>query len=118
MLARLAEGADPAEVGGGTLLPPEMAASAQAAVDGTFGAGFFEAVAALPLGAWSGPVGSAFGEHLVQLLELDPATAPPFEAVRQAVEEDWRRARADELREAQYRDLRARYEVVLPERSP
>jgi PPIC-type PPIASE domain len=119
VLARLAEGVDPAEVGGGTLLPPVMEASAQAAVDGTFGAGFFETVAALPPGAWSGPVRSSFGAHLVELLTLEPATAPQFEVVRTAVEEDWRRAKADELREAQYRGLRAQYEVVLPsERAP
>jgi hypothetical protein len=35
------------------------------------------------------------------------------------VEEDWRRAKADELREAQYQSLRAQHEVVLPsKRSP
>jgi parvulin-like peptidyl-prolyl isomerase len=119
VLARLAAGADPAEVGGGTLLPPVMEASAQAAVDGTFGAGFFETVAALPPGAWSGPVRSAFGEHLVELLAVTPAAQPQFEVVRRAVEEDWRRAKAEELREAQYQSLRARYEVVLPpERVP
>ena len=76
-------------------------------------------MAALPPGPWSGPVRSAFGAHLVELLALEPATAPQFEVVRGAVEEDWRRAKADELREAQYQSLRARYEVVLPaERSP
>lgn len=114
VLAALAAGADPAEVGGGTLLPAEMVASARAAVDGTFGAGFFDRVTALPPGAWSGPVSSAFGDHVVLLQELDPATAPPLEAVRHAVEEDWRRAKADDLREAQYQELRARYEVKLP----
>jgi parvulin-like peptidyl-prolyl isomerase len=119
VLARLAAGADPAEVGRGALLPTFLDASTQAAVDGTFGAGFFETVAALPSGVWSGPVRSAFGAHLVELLTLEPATAPQFEVVRRAVEEDWRRAKAEELREAQYQSLRAQYEVILPsERSP
>lgn len=114
VLARLAEGVDPAEVGGGTLLPPVMKSSAQAAVDGAFGTGFFEKVAALAPRVWSGPVRSSFGAHLVELLTLEPSMAPQFEVVRTAVEEDWRRAKADELREAQYQSLRARYEVILP----
>ena len=118
-LARLAEGADPAEVGGGALLPPVMEASAQAAVDGTFGAGLLRGGGRAPPGSWSGPVRSAFGAHLVELLILEPATAPQFEVVRRAVEEDWRRAKAEELRQAQYQSLRAHYEVILPsERSP
>jgi parvulin-like peptidyl-prolyl isomerase len=65
---------------------------------------------------WSGPVRSAFGEHLVELLDLEPGVPPPFEAVRHAVLEDWRRGEAEELREAQYKVLRERYEVILPTR--
>lgn len=116
VLARLSDGEDPAAFGVGTLLPPMMEVSSQAAVDGTFGEGFFEAVAAFRPGVWSGPVRSAFGEHLVELAAFEPATPPQFEVVRGAVEEDWRRARADKAREAQYQALRARYEVILPER--
>ena len=78
----------------------------ETSVDGTFGDGFFAAVAALPPGAWQGPVASAFGDHLVRLVEAEPAAAPPFEEVRAAVEEDWRREKAAELREAQYQALR------------
>jgi hypothetical protein len=114
VLARLSDGEDPAAFGVGTLLPPMMEVSSQAAVDGTFGEGFFEAVAAFRPGVWSGPVRSAFGEHLVELAAFEPATPPQFEVVRGAVEEDWRRARADKAREAQYQALRARYEVILP----
>ena len=79
-----------------------------------FGDGFFAAVSALAPGAWRGPVVSAFGPHLVQLVELDPAAPPSFETVRSEVEEDWRRQYAEDVREAQYRALRERYEVVLP----
>jgi hypothetical protein len=52
----------------------------------------------------------------VQLLRLDPASLPSFEAVRDAVEEDWRRGTAETLREAQFEALRDRYEVILPGR--
>jgi parvulin-like peptidyl-prolyl isomerase len=73
-----------------------------------------KAVSELPPGEWSGPVTSGFGAHVVQLLRLDPATLPSFEAVRDAVEEDWRRGTAETLREAQFEALRDRYEVILP----
>jgi hypothetical protein len=112
--ARLDAGIDPLALGRATLLPPAMEAAPQAAVDGTFGAGFFAAVSELRPGVWTGPVRSAFGEHLVALEVIDPATPPPIEAVRAAVEADWRRARADALREAHYRSLRDRYRVILP----
>ena len=91
-----------------------MEAATENSVDGSFGDGFFAAVSALAPGAWRGPVVSAFGPHLVQLVKLDPAAPPSFETVRSEVEEDWRRQYAEDVREAQYRALRERYEVVLP----
>lgn len=113
VLAALAEGADPGGVGSRTLLPATMSAATQASVDGTFGDGFFAAVSALEPGAWRGPVESAFGPHLVQLLEAAPEEPPSFEAVRGDVEEAWRRRSAEDLREARYRALRERYEVIV-----
>jgi parvulin-like peptidyl-prolyl isomerase len=83
-------------------------------VDGTFGEGFFAAVAGTEGGVWSGPIASAFGQHIVQVLESAPATPPRFETVRAAVEADWRRQAAEELREEQFEALRGRYEIVLP----
>lgn len=114
--AALAGGADPRAVGRGGLLPEVMEAAGEAAVDATFGKGFFERIAALPQGGWEGPVPSAYGTHLVQVVELEPARARPFEAVRAAVEQDWRRAKAEALKDAQYQALRQRYRVVLAER--
>ncbi len=114
-LAALAAGAEPGGLGRPTLLPPALEAATPTAVDGTFGTGFYDAVAGLDANVWSGPVMSGFGAHLVQVLASEPATPPPFEAVRAAVEADWRRDSADELREAQFRALKDRYEVILPQ---
>jgi parvulin-like peptidyl-prolyl isomerase len=94
-----------------------MEAAAATAVDVTFGPGFFAAVAGLTPGGWRGPVDSAFGPHLVRLIELEPSQPPTFERVRDRVEAEWRQRKATELREAQYRALRERYEVVLTEAS-
>lgn len=113
-LAALASGAAPEEVGRGTLLPPAMQGAEEASVDGTFGDGFFAALAGLAPGSWQGLAPSAFGRHLVRVDEFTPAANPPFEAVRAAVEADWRRQLAADAREAGYQALRERYEVVLP----
>jgi hypothetical protein len=110
----LSGGADPRAVGRGGLLPDVMEAAGEAAVDGAFGPGFFAQIAALPEGGWEGPVASAYGTHLVEVVELEPARSRPFEAVRAAVEQDWHRANAEAVKDAQYEALRQRYRVVLP----
>ena len=116
--AALAEGSDPETLGQRTLLPRIMEAAAPGSVDGTFGDGFFAAISGLEPGEWRGPVESAFGSHLVQLVEMEPAVPPSFEAARRAVEEDWRRETAERLREAQFQALRERYEVLMPPAQP
>lgn len=113
VLAALADGGDPDELGSRTMLPPAMDAAVRTSVDGAFGGGFFDAVAALEPGGWRGPVMSAYGAHLVFLDAYLPPSVPPLEAVRSAVEEDWRREAAEDLRETQYEALRSRYEVVV-----
>lgn len=118
VFAALAEGADPAGLGRGSLLPPTMEAAVASSVDGTFGDGFFAQVAELSSGAWQGPVRSSYGNHLVRLYGKEPAAAPPFERVRAEVEEEWRRLKAMELREAAYQALLRRYQVVLPAEQP
>jgi hypothetical protein len=113
--AALEAGTDPEGLVRLGLLPSGMAAAGETAVDGAFGPGFFERIAALSPGGWQGPVASAYGLHLVELLGFEPGTVQPFEAVRSRVAEDWQRSTADALRQAQYDSLRARYEVVFPE---
>jgi hypothetical protein len=113
--AALAGGADPLAVSRGGLLPEVMEAAGPAAVDGAFGPGFFARLAVLSQGGWEGPVASAYGAHLVEVVEFEPSHARPFEAVRVSVEQDWHRANAEAVRDAQYEALRQRYRVVLPE---
>jgi hypothetical protein len=115
--AALAAGIDPDVAGRPSALPSVMEEADERAVDGVFGGGFFSQVASLKTGEWQGPVTSAFGAHLVWLTDLEPAKVPAFDAVRERVEQDWRRAATEELRDAQFQALRARYEVVLPEPS-
>jgi hypothetical protein len=114
----LDQGADPASLGQRTLLPFEVPPSPPPAVDGAFGAGFFDRVAALKPGTWSGPLVSGFGYHLVKLREAETARPPPFEAVRERVLRDWRSEQEEALAEAQYQKFRASYEVIRQDMRP
>lgn len=115
VLAALAEGAAPDEFASGGVLPRAVHAAPLHAVDGTFGRGFFEAVAALPPGEWSGPVDSAYGRHLVRLKEVMPTRMPDLSEIREAVEGDWRAEMRGRLAAERFAALKDRYDIVLPE---
>jgi len=60
------------------------------------GRGFADAVTALAPGAWSEPVESSYGLHLVWVHERRAAAFPRFEEVRAQVEDVWREETGDE----------------------
>lgn len=105
--------ADPAALGKSSLLPARFDLSPENAIDGVFGQGFFGRLAEFPAGVWTGPVKSGYGAHLVRILGSKPATMPQLDDVRDAVLRDWKAARAIEIREAHYAQLRERYAVEI-----
>ena len=104
---------DAAMLGDPLLLPREFELVTEDEVASRFGRRFSEAVAALPIGRWAGPVESGYGLHLVLVQERKAGEAPTLETVRDAVERDWRAARRAEATEAFYQGLRERYSVVV-----
>ena len=104
---------DPSALGESTLLPAGLDLSSSGAIDGVFGQGFFGRLAGLPPGKWAGPVQSAYGVHLVRILDSLPARMPPLEEVRDAVLRDWKAAKTREIRELHYARLRERYVVEI-----
>jgi hypothetical protein len=106
-------GADPFRLGVRTLLPAQLGLSPPEAVDGVFGKGFFERLAELHPGGWTGPVKSSYGVHLVLIGNKLPARTPPLEEIREAVLRDWKAAKARQLRELHYARLRERYVVEI-----
>lgn len=94
-----------------TLLPAELLSAGTSEIMRTFGGEFAEALAALPVGEWQGPVLSAYGLHLVRVNAVTPARRPVLEDVRAAVERDWSAAQSEELDEAFYQAVRDRYTV-------
>lgn len=63
-------------------LPPQVVDAALASVAARFGDEFADALAQLPPGAWSAPLPSAFGAHLVWVSEHRPAGLLPLEQAR------------------------------------
>jgi hypothetical protein len=115
ILAALAAGDDPASLGQASLLPRQMRPSPPVAVDGTFGKGFFDRLAATEPGRWTGPLRSAYGAHAVRVLSYTPERLPPLAEIRDAVERDWRAEQSSRLRAERYEALRARYTVERPD---
>lgn len=117
ILDELAAGGDFTQLGARSLLPPIVSPISAQAVDGTFGKGVYDQIAKLEPGIWSGPVKSGYGQHLVRLDAFEPGALPPFESLRERIEQDWRRAKADQLRTERFELLRNQYDIETPDLS-
>jgi parvulin-like peptidyl-prolyl isomerase len=81
----------------------------------SFGPGFAEALFQLEPGAWHGPIESGYGWHLVFVDSKTPSSTPAFEEVEADVRSAWIAAQREAIRERALGDLKARYEIVVPE---
>ncbi len=104
---------DPSALGEDTRLPAQLRLSRPEAIDSVFGQGFFEQLAELAPGVWSGPVVSPYGVHLVRTLDGLPARTPPLKEVREVVLKDWKAAKALENREQDYARRRGLFVVEI-----
>lgn len=113
MLAALGTGADWQKLGDAISLPrsPENVDRARIAAD--FGDDFAAALAGLKPGAWTGPVSSGFGLHLIRIRSVQASTKPKLADVRQRLENDWR-AQTVKAREAKaYQALLDGYTIKI-----
>ncbi len=121
LLARLAAAGPSARadaLGDPTLLPREVELSPRRDVARTFGSEFAAALDGVPAGAWSGPLASPFGLHLVLVTERAAGGAPALADVRPAVERELLAERRKKRLDATYEKLLARYRVVVERREP
>lgn len=79
-----------------------------------FGPGFAKALFAAKPGAWSGPIRSGYGWHLVYVDSLKPARVPALDVVEADVRAAWTDERYKAIRQRAEDDMRARYTVVIP----
>ncbi len=80
-----------------------------------FGPPFARALMAAKQGAWVGPLQSGYGWHLVFVESVTPQRVPDFEEIEPEVKAAWIEDRREAVRARMYKDMLARYEVVLPE---
>ncbi len=93
-------------------LPPRFTATSRREVSARMGSAFTSTLDGLAEGTgWSGPVASGFGWHLVKLGKRTTSKVPPFAAIREQVEADWRASTEDARRASAYALLRSSYTV-------
>lgn len=77
-----------------------------------YGESFAAKLDALPIGYWTGPIRSNYGNHLVRVTQKIPQSSKSLDSVRNIVEQEWRLDRRQEKSEALYQELRSRYKIV------
>lgn len=81
-----------------------------------FGPPFAHSLAGVAPGAWTGPIESGYGWHLVFVDAATPERIPDFEEIEAEVTAAWVEVQRERTRARLYEAMRARYEIVLPER--
>jgi len=105
---------DPATLGDRlTMLEHRYEGEPQSEVERLFGSGFAHELVKLPVGRWTGPIGSGYGMHLVKVDAVDADGAPDLEEVRPLLEREWANAKRQELGRAFYERLRAKYSIRI-----
>jgi len=79
-----------------------------------FGPQFAQAVEKLIPGSWQGPIESGFGWHLVFVDTVIPGRVPAFEEIEPDVKTAWLGEQKAQAWEKAYKDIRAKYTVLLP----
>jgi PPIC-type PPIASE domain len=102
----------PVEHGDRLLLGDTFADQDEQTLANVFGADFARSVMTLPVGHWSGPVGSGYGMHLIKVTEALPSRARPFAEVRENLAQEWRRERQETANAQLYEGLLRKYRLV------
>jgi PPIC-type PPIASE domain len=113
ILSRLNAGGDPDAVGDPLLLPSEVPLSPMWDISKQFGEQFSRKLLELKPGAWTGPVQSGFGLHLIFIRKRVEGRLAELKDVREMVKRDLMTQRQKELKDAAYAKLRERYVVTV-----
>jgi peptidyl-prolyl cis-trans isomerase C len=112
-LAALRAGRTPAEVGDRTPLRESYDDAPREQVAVLFGDALADALFDAAPGEWTGPFRSDFGLHLVRLNRRSEARLPSYDEIAARVAEEYGAQRRREANEQAYREMRARYNVVI-----
>jgi peptidyl-prolyl cis-trans isomerase C len=111
----LAGKADAEGIGDPFMLTADSASRSHDAIATDYGAAFADAVFALPPGSaiWQGPIGSAFGFHLVRVTGRQPSRLPDLSEIRAPIHDALMGERFQAAFDAAYAKVRAKYQVVV-----
>ena len=116
LMVRIRAGEEPAEDAGDKFwLGRQMREYTAGQLLTLLGYKFERALRALPVGEWQGPLRSGRGWHLVRVLARhEPRDLPQPERLRR-LRADWDAGHREKSREHRLAELRAHYDIVLPE---
>jgi hypothetical protein len=97
------------------LLPQRFADATETTIRGQFGESFKDAVFALDVDQWTGPVESPFGVHLVKVEQIEERRVPSLAEIRNVVARDWLADRRRSAQEALFDQLKAKYSITIEE---
>jgi hypothetical protein len=100
-------------LGDASLLPPETPLTSLKSIDHMFGGEFADAIGKAKAGAWTGPIASGFGLHIVRVSEHQEGRVPALSDVRDLVIREWSNEKRKELENDQLTALLKRYEVTV-----
>jgi len=104
---------DASTLGDASLLPAEMPLTSLKSIGHMFGSEFADAVGKAEVGAWTGPVASGFGLHVVRVSERQEGRSPALGEVLNAVMREWTNDKRKELENDHLAALLKRYEVTV-----
>ena len=114
LAAKPAGSPDAVPVGDPFMFQDYLADRTQDQVAKDFGPPFAKALFVQKPGAWTGPIESGYGWHLVFIDSLAPERAASFEEVEPDVKTAWLASRKAEAWDKAYKTMRAKYELLLP----
>ncbi len=114
VLAKLRSGASPEGFGRRlSVVGPRMPRQTRRDLVRALGPEFADAVEALPVGEWQGPIESTRGVHLVRLVERHPLEVATFEQVEPYLRQEWLMSRTRELQKEGVDEIRAGYRIEI-----
>ena len=96
-----------------SMLPGTYSLASARTLNNTFGGSFAQGIAAVTEKGWHGPFESAYGSHLVNVTQVEPAHPATLAEVRRNVRLDWLRDERQKRDDLFYEQLRDRYEISI-----
>ena len=103
----------PEDLGDPILLPHDNINLRERQITDQYGQEFAAQLQTVEPGHWNGPIESAYGSHLVYVIEQSPERTPELDEVRSDVEREWFAERRSESKQEFFNTLMKKYAVTI-----